>query len=66
MRRGKWVDTAHAWNDTNVTYCDVCGRLIPRRSWVFQDEGKTVAACSPEDEDLYYSYLKNARRQHAQ
>ena len=35
MRQGKWVDPARAWHDTNVSYCDVCGRLIPRRSWVF-------------------------------
>ncbi len=62
MRRGKWLDTVRAWSDTNVSYCGVCGRLIPRRPWVFDDGGKTLNACSPECEDLYDSYLKPSLR----
>ncbi len=62
MRRGKWLDTARTWSDTNVSYCDVCGRLIPRRSWVFDDGSKKLNACSPDCEDLYDSYLKPALR----
>ena len=62
MRRGKWVETGARWNDTNVSYCHVCGRLIPRRSWVFDDGGKELNACSPDCEDLYESYLKPSLR----
>jgi hypothetical protein len=62
MRRGKWLETTRPWHDTNVSYCDVCGRLIPRRSWVFSDGAKTLSACSPDCEDLYDSYLKPALR----
>lgn len=58
MSRGHWVDPARSWNDTSVSYCQVCGRLIPRRSWVFADEGREIAACSPDCEALYADYLK--------
>jgi hypothetical protein len=57
-RKGKWVDPARAWHDTNVSYCDVCGRLIPRHSWVFEGGAGGLVACSPDCEDLYESYWK--------
>jgi hypothetical protein len=58
MRRGHWVEPNRRWNDTNVTYCQVCGRLIPRRSWVFDGGKGDISACSPDCEDLYEDYLK--------
>jgi hypothetical protein len=58
MRRGYWVDPARSWNDTTVRNCQVCGRLIPRRSWVFEGGKGEVTACSPDCEDLYEDYLK--------
>ena len=60
MRRGAWVDPAKAWNDTSVAYCQVCGRLIPRRSWVFEGGAGPVKACDPDCEDHYEDYLKPA------
>ena len=57
-RSGHWVEPARNWNDTDVSYCAVCGRLIPRRSWVFEGGAGTLNACTPECEDLYESYLK--------
>ena len=56
--QGHWVDPQRSWNDTTVSYCQVCGRLIPRRSWVFADGPREIAACSPDCEDLYQDYLK--------
>jgi hypothetical protein len=58
MRRGKWIELAREWNDTNVLNCDVCGRLIPRRAWTFDGGEGTLLACSAECEDLYESYVK--------
>jgi hypothetical protein len=55
---GHWVDPARSWNDTTVSYCQVCGRLIPRRSWVFADGPREIVACSPDCEDLYQDYVK--------
>ena len=60
MRQGRWVDPARSWNDTTVSYCQVCGRLIPRRSWVFDGGKGDVTACGPDCEDLYIDYLKPA------
>lgn len=57
-RNGQWVEPKRNWNDTEVGYCAVCGRLIPRRSWVFEGGAGKLHACSPECEDLYESYLK--------
>ena len=57
-RNGHWVDPNRHWNDTEVAYCAVCGRLIPRRSWVFDGGAGGLSACSPDCEDLYESYLK--------
>lgn len=58
MTKGKWREPKRSWNDTNVAYCAVCGRLIPRRSWVFEGGAGELAACSPACEDLYESYVK--------
>ena len=58
MRRGEWIESAKSWNDTSVVYCQVCGRLIPRRSWVFDGGAGPLRACDPDCEDLYEDYLK--------
>ena len=58
MRQGRWVDLAKSWNDTSVIYCRVCGRLIPRRAWVFDGGAGDLQACEPACEDLYEGYLK--------
>ena len=60
MRRGRWSEPAKAWHDTSVVYYQVCGRLIPRRSWVFEGGAGAIRACDPECEDLYDDYLKPA------
>lgn len=58
MRRGRWLEPTRSWNDTSVIHCEVCGRLIPRRMWMFEGGAGELQACSPECEDLYDSYLK--------
>ena len=58
MTKGRWVEPKRSWNDTNVVYCAVCGRLIPRRSWVFEGGAGELAACEPACEELYESYVK--------
>lgn len=57
MRQGHWVDPAKNWYDTTVLYCSVCGRVIPRRRWVFTNGSDVVVACGPDCEDLYYDYI---------
>jgi hypothetical protein len=59
-RNGHWIEPTRTWNDTSVSYCAVCGRLIPRKSWVFEGGAGPLVACTPDCEDLYESYLKPA------
>jgi hypothetical protein len=58
MTTGAWREAEKHWSDTSTSHCEVCGRLIPRRSWVFKDADAEIIACSPECEELYYDYLK--------
>jgi hypothetical protein len=58
MTNGAWRDEPRHWSDTSTRHCSVCGRLIPRRSWVFDDDGAAIEACGPECEDLYFDYVK--------
>lgn len=51
-----WVDISRRWHDTNVTNCGLCGRLVPRRLWVTEVEGRQVGFCSEDCERLYRSY----------
>jgi hypothetical protein len=55
---GHWEARTLAWHDTDVLNCRVCGRLITRRIWVFEDEDGELRVCTPECEELYESYLK--------
>jgi hypothetical protein len=55
---GHWVDHELDWHETSVSHCEVCGCLLPRRTWVFDDGGATVRSCGPSCEELYFSYVK--------
>ena len=58
-----WVELGRAWHDTGVEHCAVCGKLIPRRAWVFGDgEGGEIRGCSPGCQELYESYWKPTYR----
>ncbi len=58
MSTGSFVELERPWHDTHVIYCQVCGRLIPRRAWVFDGGAGPLQACSPGCEDLYERYWK--------
>ena len=53
---GHWQDLEHAWHDTNIVNCAVCGKLIPRRAWLFESADGEVLSCSPACEELYETY----------
>ncbi len=55
---GHWVELEHAWHETNVSHCDVCGTLIPRRAWIFEGGAGELGACNPQCEELYEKYWK--------
>jgi hypothetical protein len=54
---GCWVELGIAWQDTAVVHCQVCGRLIPRRAWMFDGGAGDLRACEPSCEELYRRYV---------
>jgi hypothetical protein len=49
-----WKQLDKTWHDTTVEYCDVCGNLLIKRYWSFEDEsGRETRCCSEVCEDLY-------------
>jgi hypothetical protein len=48
-----WERREHAWWETNVVNCSLCGQMIPRDIWL-SDAG--LEFCSAECEQLYRRY----------
>ena len=57
---GRWVEFEREWQDGQIVNCAVCGRLIPRRAWVFDGGLGELQAHAPDCEELYFSYLEPA------
>ena len=57
---GTWVELEHDWHESNTVQCDVCGRMLPRRAWVFDGGAGPLDSCGPECEELYESYVRPA------
>ena len=55
---GRWQELGLAWHETNTVHCSVCGKLIPRRAWIFADAAGEIATCGPECEQLYETYWR--------
>lgn len=54
---GTWLEQAIEWYAEPKDSCEVCGRLIPARRWVFASGASMVTACTPECETLYIDYV---------
>ena len=39
---GRWIEFDIPWNETAVRNCPVCGRLITRRAWEFDEPEGTL------------------------
>jgi hypothetical protein len=56
---GRYQDRAVVWHDIGVENCEVCGRLILRRVWLFEDPRRgPMRACGPDCESLWFRYLE--------
>jgi len=55
---GHWQEFDRTWHDTTIVNCAVCGRLIPRRAWIFDAGAGEIQACSESCEELYRSYVE--------
>jgi hypothetical protein len=51
-----WREHTVSWRATNLVYCDLCGRLLPRRAWTAVVEGELRRFCEPDCETLYRDY----------
>jgi hypothetical protein len=62
---GHWETITRDWWETTVRNCTVCGQMMAAQVWVCEDEGHTCNFCSPDCEELYYSYWKRKYGKHA-
>jgi hypothetical protein len=54
---GRWVERREPWHRTDVDYCEVTGKLLPRRYWSFEHDGREVRAADPRAERLFHEYV---------
>ena len=53
---GKWQETNRRWYHLQLVYCDLCGKVIPRRLWVAAIDGQQKTFCDAQCEQLYRDY----------
>ena len=57
-----WRELGKPWHDTTVEYCDVCGNLLIRSYWEFQDaDGSVLRACCEDDQRLHALLVRQRR-----
>ncbi len=56
MTGERWLELEHAWYDTQTVQCMVCGKLIPRRAWLFDGGAGEIRSCGPDCQSLYETY----------
>ena len=57
MSEGRWIENNAPWFDQRMTYCALCGRVIPKRIWQAEIGGHVESFCESSCEELYRSYL---------
>lgn len=56
---GHFEDRPVVWHDVGVEHCQVCGRLLLRQVWLFDDAKRgQILACGPGCEELWFGYLE--------
>lgn len=53
---GRWVEIVRAWHDASLTQCAFCGRLVPRRGWQVEAEGRLLVFCNDGCAERYWTY----------
>ena len=53
---GEWIEIQRPWYETTVTNCVLCGRLIPRRIWRVEINGRLLDFCGEDCEQWYRDY----------
>lgn len=60
---GRWEKNTAKWFEQTMTYCDLCGRIIPKNFWVVEEERASarLVFCNPDCEQLYDDYWLPSR-----
>ena len=53
---GHWEKSKLQWHEVSVTYCELCGQIIPSDMWVADVNGENKDFCTPECEEIYLYY----------
>jgi hypothetical protein len=54
---GHWEETHAQWHEMGMTYCDVCGLILPKKLWIAEVDGTRRVFCGPGCERLYHEYV---------
>jgi len=46
--RGHWEENRAPWYEQTAVYCDACGMLIPRKTFVVEQDGVRRRFCGSE------------------
>lgn len=58
QKSGQWEDRgqAQSYFETRAVHCSLCGKAIPRRTWVVAMAGEELLFCEPDCERVYRDY----------
>ncbi len=62
---GRWEENTAMWFEQAMTYCDLCGRIIPKNFWVVEQGTERFVFCNPDCEQLHTNYWVPSKRQKA-
>ena len=60
---GHWEENTAKWYEQKMVYCNLCGRIIPKRFWIAEEGTEKLVFCGPDCEQLYRSYWLPAQKQ---
>jgi hypothetical protein len=61
MSGGRWVENDARWFELCLLYCDLCGRVIPKRLWQVDLDNQLRTFCDERCEALYRDYVLGQR-----
>jgi hypothetical protein len=62
MAMGHWEEIDAKWYEQKWVYCALTGRLISKKAWVAEIDGKKLTFSDPESEQLYREYVLSGHR----
>ncbi len=60
---GHWEENTAKWYEQTMVYCNLCGRIIPKKFWIVEEGSEKLVFCDPDCEQLYQDYWLPAQNQ---